>query len=46
MKDDQIEFCVSGGLTITQDWQLEEHKDVLVSNILNHYLSRPVKKDD
>jgi hypothetical protein len=46
VKGDQIEFCVSDGVTITQDWQLEEHEDMLVSKILNHYLPRPVKEDD
>lgn len=41
---DGIEECICNGETNPPKWKLEEHEDVLVSELLNHYLPRPEAK--
>ena len=38
---DGIENCVTHEPDVTPKWRLEEHDDVPVSQLLEHYLPRP-----
>jgi hypothetical protein len=43
--DDEITNCVVRDGTTTSKWKIEYHKDLPISQILNHYVPRPESGD-